>query len=114
MHKEYSTDEAGGRVRQRKSMLSKQDVKRMIADVLRTEAARCRLDVLAVLEPGQEEDLFTRMPREVLETAMQKAADLFGYEKRDFSSLDLMLRVLPYIVTSTVLLSISLTCSQLF
>ncbi len=90
MHKEYSTDEAGGRVRQRKSMLSKQDVKRMIADVLRTEAARCRLDVLAVLEPGQEEDLFTRMPREVLETAMQKAADLFGYEKRDFSSLDLM------------------------
>ncbi len=71
-------------------MLTKQDIKRMIADVLRTEAARCRLDVLAVLEPGEEESLFSRLPANVLESACQRAAALFGYEPRKFSTLDLM------------------------
>ncbi len=71
-------------------MLNKQDVKRMIADLFRTEAARCRLDVLAVLAPGKEEELFTRIPREVLDAVLQKAAALFGFAKRDFSSLELM------------------------
>ena len=35
-------------------MLNKNDVKRMSSDLFRTEAARRRLDVLAVLEPDEE------------------------------------------------------------
>ena len=71
-------------------MLNKNDVKRMISDIFRTEAARRRLDVLAVLEPDEEEDFFSRVPQEVREAAFQKAAALFNYEPREFSSLDLM------------------------
>ena len=63
---------------QERKMLNKQDVKRMIADLFRTEAARCRLDVLAVLAPGKEEELFTRIPREVLDAVLQKA-DILHY-----------------------------------
>lgn len=71
-------------------MLNRNDVKRMISDVLRTELARRQADALAVFETDNADDLLSRLPHDILESASQKAAVLFGYEPRVFSSLELM------------------------
>lgn len=71
-------------------MLNRNDVKRMISDVLRTELARRQADALAVFETDNADELLSRLPHDILESASQKAAVLFGYGPRVFSSLELM------------------------
>ncbi len=71
-------------------MLNRNDIKRMLGDLLRTELARHKVDALAVFESEGLEDVFIRMPQDLLHNVFVKAADVFGFENRPFSSLDLM------------------------
>ena len=70
-------------------MLNRNDVKRIICDVFRTESARRKIDVLAVFET-EEYNLFATVAPEVLKPSFQLCSVLFGYPERAFSSLDLM------------------------
>lgn len=71
-------------------MLTRNDIKRMLGDLLRTELARHKVDALAVFEADGLDDIFTRMPQDLLQNVFAKAADVFGYECRAFSGLELM------------------------
>lgn len=71
-------------------MLNKNDIQRMLGDLLRTELARNKVDALAVFETKELEDVFSRMPQELLQNVFTKAADIFGFTKRSFSALDMM------------------------
>lgn len=71
-------------------MLIKADIKRMLGDLLRTELARRRVDALAVFGGEDQNDVFVRMPQELLQNVFSKASAMFGFETREFSSLDLM------------------------
>lgn len=71
-------------------MLLLNDVKRILTDMFRTELARQKADALAVFDGKNEDDLFARLPQDILKTVSDKAAIFFGYEPRVFSSLNLM------------------------
>ena len=71
-------------------MLNRNDVSRILSDLVRTELARHRADALAVFETGNGADLLSRLPRELLGEVFKKAAALFGYAPREFSTFDLM------------------------
>lgn len=71
-------------------MLTRNDIKRMLGDLLRTELARRKVDALAVFEADGLEDVFVRMPQDLLQNVFTRAAAMFGFEPRVFSALDLM------------------------
>lgn len=71
-------------------MLNKTDIKRMLGDLLRTELARNKADALAVFETDDLDGVFARMPQELKQNVFTKAADIFGFQKRPFSALDLL------------------------
>lgn len=71
-------------------MLSKADIKRMLGDLMRTELARKRVDALAVFESDDIDEVFVRMPQELLQNVFIHTAAVFGFEPRAFSNLDLM------------------------
>ena len=71
-------------------MLNRNDMERMITDLLRTEMARHQKDALAVFD-SLLEDLWTRIPGDILEEAMTKAGVMFGYKPRSFSSHQLLI-----------------------
>lgn len=71
-------------------MLIKADIKRMLGDLMRTELARRKVDALAVFESDGIDEVFVRMPQELLQNVFTRAAAVFGFEPRTFSTLDLM------------------------
>lgn len=71
-------------------MLIKADIKRMLGDLMRTELARKKVDALAVFESDDIDEVFVRMPQDLLQNVFTRAAAVFGFEPRPFSSLDLM------------------------
>ena len=71
-------------------MLNRNDVKRIVCDVFRTEAARHGDNVLAVFETENADNLFASISPEILTSAFEKCSLLFNYPPRAFSSLDLM------------------------
>jgi len=70
-------------------MLNRSDIKRMLSDLFRTELARHQKDSLAVFD-DEDHDLFAKMPKELLPAVWEKAAAIFNYKVRAFSSLDLL------------------------
>ena len=70
-------------------MLNRNDVKRILFDLFRTELARRQKDALAVFDEPIEE-LFPKMPMGVLQEGYKQAAIIFGYKQQSFSSLELM------------------------
>ncbi|MBR4592387.1 MAG: hypothetical protein IKO35_04180, partial [Elusimicrobiaceae bacterium] len=70
-------------------MLNREDVKRMLTDLFRTELARWRKDVLDSFD-DESEDLWHKMPMDVKKISDEKAAKMFGYAPRSFSTLDNM------------------------
>lgn len=71
-------------------MLIKADIKRMLGDLMRTELARRKVDALAVFESDDIDEVFVRMPQDLLQNVFTRAAAVFGFEPRTFSGLDLM------------------------
>ena len=71
-------------------MLIKDDIKRMLGDLMRTELARRKVDALAVFELDDMDEVFVRMPQELLQNVFARAAAVFGFEPRTFSGLDVM------------------------
>ncbi len=70
-------------------MLNRNDVIRLISDLFRTELARRQPEALAVFD-NTISDLWLRIPADIKQAASNKAAVLFGYEPRIFSSFPLM------------------------
>ncbi len=70
-------------------MLNRNDIKRMITDLFRTEMARHQKDALAVFD-SPAENLWTNIPADILRQAIMKAGHMFGYKPLAFSSLNLM------------------------
>lgn len=70
-------------------MLNRNDIKRMITDLFRTEMARHQKDALAVFD-SPAENLWSNIPADILHSAILKAGTMFGYTPLAFSSLELM------------------------
>ncbi len=71
-------------------MLQRQDIYRIIGDLLRTELASRQADALAVFDDDTE-GLWTNLPVDIKKTAEEKAAVMFGYMPRTFSTLERMI-----------------------
>lgn len=70
-------------------MLNRNDIKRMLTDLFRTEMARHQKDALAVFD-SPVENLWANIPADILREAILKAGQMFDYKPLAFSSLDLM------------------------
>lgn len=70
-------------------MLNRNDIVQILGDLMRTELARYQADSLAIFDNNTEE-LWTNLPAEIKQKAEEKAAVMFGYMPRTFSSLERM------------------------
>ncbi len=70
-------------------MLNRSDIVRLIGDLMRTELASRQADSLAVFDDNTE-GLWTNLPSDIKKNAEDKAAAMFGYMPRTFSSLERM------------------------
>ena len=70
-------------------MLLKSDIRRILVDFLRSELLLHQQGAAGV-ETENDNEFFARLPRAVLKEVFAKVACFFGFEKREFSSLDLM------------------------
>ena len=70
-------------------MLQRKDIYRIIGDLLRTELASHQADALAVFDDDTE-GLWENLPSAVKKIAEEKAATMFGYMLRSFSTLERM------------------------
>lgn len=70
-------------------MLNRKDISRIISDVLRTELASHQADALAVFDDDTQ-GLWEKMPTDIKKSAEDKAAVMFSYMPRSFSTLERM------------------------
>lgn len=70
-------------------MLNRSDIVQLIGDLMRTELARSQADSLAIFD-ADTEGLWTNLPTDIKQKAEEKAASMFGYMPRTFSSLERM------------------------
>ncbi len=71
-------------------MLNRKDISRIIGDLFRTELSSHQVDALAIFEDNTEE-LWNKLPMEIKQISEQKAATIFGFMPRTFSSLERMI-----------------------
>ena len=71
-------------------MLNRSDISDLIGDLMRTELANHQTDTLATFDDNIE-GLWTNLPINIKKCAEEKAAIMFGYMPRTFSSLERMI-----------------------
>ena len=69
-------------------MLTKADVRHIIGDIFRTEAARYNLDTLGVFDTQDDTRAWQQLPPELLAKIIRQAADFFTCSTQDFHSFD--------------------------